>query len=46
MLKTEKDDLQLSYGNLSEEKNKLESRVTEPEMEKATAEEKKKQYQM
>ena len=43
MLKTEKDDLQLSYGNLSVGKNKLESRVAELEMEKATIEEKEKQ---
>ena len=42
MLKTKNDELHLSYGSLSEEKNKLESRVTEFEMEKATAEEKEK----
>ena len=30
-LKTEKDNLQLSCGNLNEEKNKLESKVTELE---------------
>ena len=29
ILKTERDDLQLSYGNLSSEKRRLESRVTE-----------------
>ena len=46
MLRTERDDIQLSYGNLSAEKNRLESRVTELEMEKATTEEKEKQYQM
>ena len=46
MLRTGRDDLQLSYGNLSAEKNKLESRVTELEMEKATIEEKEKQYHM
>ena len=46
MLENEKDNLQLSYENLSEEKNKLESMVTELEMEKATGEEKEKQYQM
>ena len=44
-LKTKKDNLQLSCGNLNKEKNKLESKVTELEIEKATAEEKEKQYQ-
>ena len=44
MLKTEKDDLQLSYGNLIAEKNRLDSKITELEMEKDTTEEKEKQY--
>ena len=44
-LKTEKDHLQLSYGKLNEEKNKLESKVTEMGIEKATAEYKENQYQ-
>ena len=42
MLKTERDDLQLSYGNLSAEKSRLESRFTELKMEKDTKEEKEK----
>ena len=46
MLRNEKDDLQLSDGNLSAKMNKLESMVTELEMEKATTKEKEKQYQM
>ena len=46
MLKTEKDDIQWSYGNLSAGKNMLESRFIELEMEKATIDEKEKQYQM
>ena len=46
MLKTKKNVLQVSYENLSAEKNRLRSRITELEMEKATTEEKEKQYQM
>ena len=45
-LKTEKDNLQLSFGKLNEENNKLESKVFELGMEKATAKDKEKQYQM
>ena len=44
-LQTKKDNLKLSCGNLNEENNKFESKVTELEIEKATAEEKEKQYQ-
>ena len=44
-LKTGNDNLQLSCGNLNEEKNKLERKFTELEIEKTIAEEKEKQYQ-
>ena len=43
-LKTEKDHLKLWFGKLNEEKNKLERKVTEMGIEKATAEDKEKQY--
>ena len=44
-LETEKDNLQRSFGKLNEEKNKLESKVADMGIEKATAEDKEKQYQ-
>ena len=40
MLRTEKEDIQVSYETLSAEKNRLQSKVAELEMEKATMEEK------
>ena len=46
MLKTKRDDLQVSYENLSAEKNGLQSKVTELEMEESTTKEKQKQYQI
>ena len=46
MLKTARDDLQVSYENLSVEKNRLQRRVTKLEMKKDTTEEKEKQYQI
>ena len=46
MLKTERDDIQVSYDNLSVENNMLQSKVVELEREKATTEEREKQYQM
>ena len=44
-LKDDKDNLQLSFGKLNEEKSRFKSRVTKMGIEKATAEEKEKQYQ-
>ena len=44
-LKFEKDNLQLLFGKLNEENNKLEIKVTKLGIEKATTEEKEKQYQ-
>ena len=46
MLKTERDDIQVSYENISAEKDRLQSKVAELEMEKDTTKEKEKQYQM
>ena len=46
MLKTERDDLQVSYENLSAEKDRLQSKVTELEIEKVTTREREKQYRM
>ena len=46
MLKTERDDLTISYENLSAEKDSLQRKVTKLETEKATTEEREKQYQM
>ena len=43
MLKTERDDLQVSYENLSAKKDQLQSKVVELEIEKATTEEREKQ---
>ena len=43
-VKAEKDNLQLLFGKLNEENNKLESKVTELGIEKATAEDKERQY--
>ena len=40
MLKTKWDYLQVSFENLSEDKNMLQRKVTELEMDKATTEEK------
>ena len=40
----EKYNLQLSFGKLNEEKNKLERKVTKLGIEKVTAEDKEKQY--
>ena len=44
-LKAKKDNLLLSFGKLNEENNKLERKVTKMGIEKATAEDKEKQYQ-
>ena len=44
-LKTKKDHLQLSFGKLNEENNRLESKVTELGIEKATAEDRENRYQ-
>ena len=46
MLKTEKYDLQVSYETLSAEKNQLQSRIAELEEERATTEEREKEYQV
>ena len=46
MLKTERDDLWVSYENLSVEKDRLQSKVVELETMQATTEEREKQYQM
>ena len=46
MLKTEKNDLQVSYETLGPEKVQLQNRVIEIELEKDATEEKEKQYQM
>ena len=43
-LKTKKDHLQLSFGKLNEENNRLESKVTELGIEKATTKERDKLY--
>ena len=40
MLKTKKEGVQVSYETLSAEKNRLQRKVAELEMEKATTEEK------
>ena len=46
MLKTEKNDLQVSYETLGAEKVQLQNKVIELESEKAATEEKEKQYQL
>ena len=46
MLKTEKDDLHISYETLSAKKDRLQSKIAELEIEKATTKEREKQYQM
>ena len=46
MLKTEKNDLQVSYETLSAEKVQLQNKVIELESKKATTEEREKQYKM
>ena len=46
MLKTEKNDLQMSYETLGVEKVHFQNRVIELESEKAAAENKEKQYQL
>ena len=46
MLKTKRDDLCVSYENLSVEKDQLQSKVVELETEKATTGEREKQYKM
>ena len=46
MLKTERDHHQVSYENLSVEKNRLQRKVAELEIEKATTKKKEKQYQI
>ena len=46
MLKTEKDDLQVSYENLSAEKDQLQSKIVELETKKASTGEREKQYQI
>ena len=46
MLKTEKNDLQVSYETLGAGKVQLQNRVIELESEKDVTEEKEKQYQM
>ena len=46
VLKSEKDNLQVSYETLSVEKVQLQNRVIELESEKTGTEEKEKQYQM
>ena len=46
VLKTKKDDLQVSYETLSVENDQLQSRIVELEAEKATIEEREKQYQI
>ena len=45
-MNTKKDDLQVSYETLSEEKDQLQSIITRLEAEKATTEEREKQYQI
>ena len=45
-MKYEKDNLQVSYETLSAKKTQLQKRVIELESEKATTEERQKQYQM
>ena len=45
-MKTEKNDLKMSYENLSAEKVQLQNKVIELESENAVTEEKEKQYQM
>ena len=46
MLKIERDDLWVSYENLSAEQDRLQINVAELEIEKATTEEREKQYRM
>ena len=46
MLKIEKYDLQISYENMSAEKDQLQNKVAEFETEKATTKEREKQYQI
>ena len=46
VLKTKKDDIQVSYETLSVEKDQLQSIIVELETEKATTEEREKQYQI
>ena len=46
MLKTEKNDLKVSYENLSAEKDQLQCKIAELEIEKATTEERENQYQI
>ena len=46
VLKTEKDDIQVSCETLSVEKDQLQRRIAELETEKATTEEREKQYQI
>ena len=46
MLKSDKNDLQVSYETLSAEKVQLQNKVIKLESEKASTEEREKQYQM
>ena len=46
MLKFEKNNLQVSYENMSAENDQLQNKVAESETEKATTEEREKKYQM
>ena len=46
MLKSKKDNLQVSYENMSAEKDQLQNKAAEFETEKATTEEREKQCQI
>ena len=46
VLKTEKNDLKVSYEALHAEKDQLQSKVVELEAQRATIEEREKQYQL
>ena len=46
MLKTDKNDLKVSYETLSAEKDQLQSKIAKLEAQKATIEERENQYQV